>query len=94
MLGNEIDVSIKGSYVSLEGKRHPFRMENGFLIHRWVQNINVILYILVQSSGHPINFGHPSLRASESLLRSATKDSPDSTATDSFIEIREDCEVC
>lgn len=33
MVGNGLDISIKGGYVSLRERRHPLAMDNYFLIH-------------------------------------------------------------
>lgn len=73
MIDNGLDVSLQGRYLHVGQRRQPLSIENYFLVYRWTaRNTSFALYTEQELRKIHRSFGHPSVRATEQLLKRAS----------------------
>lgn len=72
MIHNGLDLSLQDCMIKYAGKRKGLEMENYYLINRWTsEDMPLILYTEMELRAIHRNFEHPSIRATENLLKRA-----------------------
>lgn len=72
MVTNGLDLSLQNQHISFGKRTQKLAMENFFLIHRWSkEEMPYALYTEGELAKIHRNFGHPSVKSTEGLLKRA-----------------------
>lgn len=95
MVDNDLDISIEGRHISLGPKRHPPKMENYFLMHRWTPEESTFPFFTeIELMTLHRTLWKLSVRALDMLLRRANGLNIDLKITKSLEKIKEDYKIC
>lgn len=95
MIYNGLDISIQGRYIHVGPLRQPLILENYSLVYRWsAATISYALY--TQGEWRRIHRGleHPSVRATEILIRRASGSPLSTIKMKKFRKLLADCRTC
>lgn len=95
MAENDLDISLKGRFISHNGWKQLLALENFFLIRRWrASDEPFSLHSEEEIIRIRRSFGHPSVNATTRLLRKAIAGRIDSGVTRTLKNIEEACITC
>lgn len=95
MISNGLHISIQHKYICFGMKKQALKFENYFLIHKWSPaDLQYALYTEVELRKIHKSFGHPSITATEGLLRRAGRGILDIETKGMIQCIAEECKPC
>lgn len=92
---NGLDISIQECVIKLGQKKQELEMVNFFLVYKWQPGVlSYALYTEKELRTIHRTFGHPSIKATTSLLKRASGDELDTKTRKSIEAIASACNIC
>lgn len=95
MIDNNLDISLQHRTITHEGRKQQLRLENYFLVYRWgFKDMTYTLFTEQELLKIHKVFGHPSVGATQRMLRRAKGEALDKKTRGAIAKITEDCKIC